>query len=243
MRIDVLTLFPELFHGPLGCSLLKKARERGLLTVSLVDIRDSAYDKHRTADDEPYGGGPGMVLKAEPIYLAVESLRDVNSLEKIILMSPQGRLLTHDVVKELSTFEDMVVICGRYEEVDERVRSGLITDEISIGDYVLSGGELPALVLIESVSRLIPGVVGDEESVKTDSFYGGLLGYPQYTRPREFRGMRVPDILVSGNHELIKRWRLKESLRRTMEKRPGLLKRARTDELQKDLLAEIAAEG
>ncbi len=223
MRIDVLTLFPEMFEGPLRASLLGKAQEEGLLEVALTNIRDFATDRHRTVDDAPYGGGPGMVMRCEPMFAAVESLRDRNSLERVILMTPRGRRLTQDVARELAQAPDMVLVCGRYEGLDERISQSLMTDEISIGDYVLSGGELPALVVIEAVSRMLPGVVGDWESVETDSFYDGILGPPQYTRPPEFRGMNVPDVLRNGNHALIERWRRKEALRITRERRPDLL--------------------
>lgn len=223
MRIDVLTLFPEMFAGFLGASLLGKARERGVLQGAVVDIRDFAGDRHRTVDDAPYGGGAGMVMKCEPVAAALESLRGVNSLERVILMSPRGRRLDQEIVRELAQAPDMVLLCGRYEGVDERVSQALCTDEISIGDYVLSGGELAAMVVIEAVSRMLPGVVGDWESVATDSFYMGILGPPQYTRPPEFRGMEVPAVLRDGHHAAIERWRRKEALRITRLRRPDLL--------------------
>jgi len=223
MRIDILTLFPEIFEGPLRASLLGKAQEQGLLTVEITNIRDFATDKHRTVDDTPFGGGPGMVMRCEPIFAAVESLRGKNSLSRVILMTPRGRRLDQRLVNALASCPDMVILCGRYEDVDARVAQALVTDEISIGDYVLSGGEIPALVLIEAISRQIPGVVGDWESVTTDSFYGGVLGAPQYTRPPVFRGMTVPEVLLSGNHAAIARWRRKEALRLTLERRPELL--------------------
>ena len=246
MRIDVLTLFPEIFEGPLGASLLGKAIAEGILEVPVTNIRDFAVDRHRTADDAPYGGGPGMVMKCEPLFAAVESLRPVNSLERVILLSPRGRRLDQTIVRELAGAPDLMLICGRYEEVDERVRIGLCTDEISVGDYVLSGGELPALVVIEAVSRMLPGVVGDCESVESDSFYArhpdvvGVLGAPQYTRPPSFRCMDVPEVLKSGNHAAIGRWRRKEALRVTRERRPDLL--AALGEDDGALLAEIARE-
>lgn len=240
MRIDVLTLFPEIFEGPLRASLLGKAIEQGKLDVSVTNIRDFAADRRRTADDAPYGGGSGMVMKCEPIFAAAESLRGVNTLERVVLLSPRGRLLTQEVVKELAQGRDMVLICGRYEGVDERVSLGLATDEISIGDYVLSGGELPALVVIEAVSRMLPGVVGDWESVETDSFYEGILGAPQYTRPPEFRGMRVPEVLLTGHHAAIRRWRRKEALRITRARRPELLRTLNEDDQR--LLAELERE-
>lgn len=240
MRIDVLTLFPELFDAPLRMSVLGKAIEKGILGVHVTDIREFALDRHKTADDAPYGGGPGMVMKCEPLYAAAESLREVNSLGRVILMSPRGRPLTQAIVRELAGCPDMVLVCGRYEGVDERVSTGLCTDELSVGDYVLSGGELPALTLIEAVSRMLPGVVGEWESVTTDSFYDGILGPPQYTRPPVFRGMEVPAVLREGNHASIRRWRRKEALRATRSRRPDLLERCSAED--KELLEEIERE-
>ena len=258
MRIDILTIFPEILEGPLEASLLGKAIKDGLLDVQVADIRDFATDRHRSVDDAPYGGGAGMVMQCEPIFGAVERLRGKNSIERVILLSPRGRRLDQAIVRELAQAPDMVLICGRYEGVDERVRTALCTDEISIGDYVLSGGELPALVLVEAVSRMLPGVVGKWESVETDSFYAGgaaagrdaagrdaagcgILGPPQYTRPAEFKGLPVPDVLISGNHAAIRRWRRKESLRITRSNRPDLLAACTSVEDQK-LLAEIERE-
>jgi len=240
MRIDVLTLFPELFEAHSQASLLGKAVEKGILNIGLTNPREFTADVHRSVDDAPYGGGPGMVMQCEPLFEAVESLREHNSLERVILLSPRGRLLTQDVVGELARLDDMVLICGRYEGVDERVSQGLCTDEISIGDYVLSGGELPAMVLIEAVSRMLPGVVGDFESVSSDSFYDGMLGAPQYTRPPEYGGMAVPEVLTSGNHAAIERYRRKEALRVTRDRRPELLK-ACSDE-DRALLNELEQE-
>jgi len=226
MRIDVLTLFPEIFQGPLQASLLGKAQERGLVSVHVWNIRDFATDKHRTTDDQPYGGGAGMVLKPEPIFEAIDRLKGLNSCARIILLTPQGRPFTQRRAEALSAEEDLVLICGRYEGVDQRVIDALVTDEISIGDYVLGGGEVPALVLIEAITRLIPGVVGKTESVETDSFADGLLGIPQYTRPEEYRGMSVPEVLRSGNHAAIAAWRRQEALRKTHRLRPDLLAQA-----------------
>lgn len=240
MRIDVLTLFPEILESPLKASLLGKAIEEGLLEVGLTDIRDFARDKHGSVDDTPYGGGPGMVMKCGPLYAAVESLREPNSLERVILMSPRGRPLNQGVVRELAEAPDLVLVCGRYEGVDERVAQDLCTDEISVGDYVLSGGELPALTIIEAVSRMLPGVIGDFESVETDSFYDGILGAPQYTRPFEFRGMAVPEVLKNGNHAAIARWKRKEALRVTRARRPELLKTSSPED--QALLAELNEE-
>lgn len=240
MRIDVLTLFPEMFREPLRVSLLGKALEQGLFEVAVHDLRDYTHDRHRTVDDAPFGGGPGMVMRCEPLFEAVEVLGAVNSCERVVLMSPRGRRLTQSVVRGLAQAQDLVLICARYEGVDERVSQGLCTDEISIGDYVLSGGELPALVVIEAVSRMIPGVVGDWESVATDSFYSGILGPPQYTRPAEFRGMEVPGVLRNGNHAAIARWRRKEALRATRGRRPELLAHCKAED--KPLLEELDAE-
>ncbi len=223
MRIDILTLFPELCEGTLRVSLLGKALENGILDVHLTNPRDFALDRHHTVDDTPYGGGAGMVMKCEPLFAAVESLREHNSLERVVLLSPRGRRLDQNLVRELAQAPDLVLICARYEGVDERVSEALVTDEISIGDYVLSGGELPALVLVEAISRMLPGVIGDWESVETDSFYDGRLGSPQYTRPPEFQGMPVPGVLRNGNHAAIRRWKLKEALRVTRQRRPDLL--------------------
>lgn len=223
MRVDVVTLFPEIIEGVAGISLLGKAIEQGILSVACTNPRDFTSDRHRTVDDEPFGGGAGMVMKCEPLFAAVESLRGVNSLERVILLSPRGRRLDQAKVRELAQAPDMVLICARYEGVDERVSQGLVTEEISIGDYVLSGGELPALVLIEAMSRMLPGVVGDWESVETDSFFDGILGPPQYTRPADFRGMEVPAVLRGGNHALIAAWRREQALQATRERRPDLL--------------------
>lgn len=230
MRIDVITIFPAMIEAALAEGVVGRARARGVLDIRLHDLRDYTEDRHRTVDDVPYGGGPGMVMKPEPLFRAVEAAVDVEKDEPrrpapVILMTPQGRLLTHEVATRLSALERMVVICGRYEGVDERVSQALATDEISIGDYVLSGGELPALVLIDAVARLVPGVVGDAESVVKESFADGLLDYPHYTRPAVFRGLAVPDVLVSGNHGEIERWRAQQRVRRTEERRPDLLNR------------------
>jgi tRNA (guanine37-N1)-methyltransferase len=240
MRIDIISLFPELLEGVLQYSLLGKAIEEGKMAVAVTNPRDFTQDKHRSVDDTPYGGGAGMVMRCEPMFAAVESLREYNSLKRVILLSPRGRRLTQPLVRELAQEQDAVLICGRYEGVDERVSKALVTDEISIGDYVLSGGELPALVLVEAISRMIPGVIGDWESVETDSFYEGMLSPPQYTKPAEYRGMKVPEMLLSGHHEAIRRWRRKEALRVTRDRRPDLLT-ALTKE-DKALLAELECE-
>lgn len=224
MRVDVITIFPAMIEAALAEGVVGRARARGLLDIRIRDLREFTDDRHRTVDDVPYGGGPGMVMKPEPLFRAVEAITaDQAAAAPVVLMTPQGRPLTHDVARRLSGLERMVVICGRYEGVDERVTEALVTEEISIGDYVLSGGELPALVLIDAVARFVPGVVGDAESVVTESFADGLLDHPQYTRPAVFRGMAVPDVLVSGNHGEIERWRATERRRRTEARRPDLI--------------------
>ena len=222
MRVDVLTIFPGIFESPLHESLLGKAVEKGLVDVRVNDLRDHAADP-REVDDSSFGGGPGMVMKPEPIFAAIESLGPGH--KRCILLSPAGRRLEQSLVRELAAEPWLVLICGRYEGVDERVTEGLPAEEVSIGDYVLSGGELPALVLLEAVSRLVPGVVGSEESLANESFEGGLLDHPHYTRPREFRGMTVPDVLVSGDHAAVARWRREAALEKTRRVRPDLLER------------------
>lgn len=226
MRFHVLTIFPGMFVSPLSESIIARAQKEGLVEVRLHNVRDYTQDRHHSVDDYPFGGGSGMVMKPEPLFAAVESLRSSGSLGEsspVILLSPQGRRLTQPLVEELARYKEMALICGRYEGVDERVLEHLATDEISVGDYVLSGGELAAMVVIDAVSRLVPGVVGSIQSTLDDSFTTGLLQHPQYTRPAEFQGWSVPDILLSGNHAEIARWRRQESLRRTSLRRPDLL--------------------
>ncbi|MDQ0899839.1 MULTISPECIES: tRNA (guanosine(37)-N1)-methyltransferase TrmD [unclassified Paenibacillus] len=229
MKIDVLTLFPEMFEGVFSSSILGKARDKGIVALNTVNFRDYSNNKHNTVDDYPYGGGGGMVLKPEPIFAAVENLpihqEDGQDPVKprVILMCPQGETFTQKKAEELSNEQHLVFICGHYEGYDERIRQYLVTDELSIGDYVLTGGELPAMVVIDSVVRLLPGVLGNEMSAVTDSFSTGLLEYPHYTRPAKFRDWDVPEMLLSGHHENVKRWRRKESLFRTLERRPDLL--------------------
>ncbi|MBO9369550.1 MAG: tRNA (guanosine(37)-N1)-methyltransferase TrmD [Chloroflexi bacterium] len=239
MRFDVLTLFPEMFTGPLQESIIKRAQERGLISVYLHNIRDYATGRHRITDDAPYGGGGGMVMKPEPIFAAVEAVLGDEKGVPVILLSPQGRLFTHEVARELSRYRRLVLICGRYEGVDERVREHLATDEISIGDYVLSGGELAAMVIIDAVTRLLPGVLGDPGATFEDSYAWGLLEYPHYTRPAVFRGWAVPEVLLSGNHAAIARWRREQALRRTLERRPDLLERAPLTEEDRAFLAHL----
>ncbi|HZP89916.1 MAG TPA: tRNA (guanosine(37)-N1)-methyltransferase TrmD [Actinomycetota bacterium] len=222
MRVDVLTIFPGIFEGPLRESLLGRAVRAGILDVRVHDIRDFATDRHRQVDDEPYGGGPGMVMKPEPIFAAVDSLGEGD--RRLIVLSPSGRRLDQALVRELAREPWLVLVCGRYEGIDERVVEGLAAEELSIGDYVLSGGELPALVVLEAVARLVPGVIGKEESHERDSFgEGGLLDHPHFTRPSEFRGMRVPEVLLSGNHAEVERWRREAALEKTRRNRPDLL--------------------
>jgi tRNA (guanine37-N1)-methyltransferase len=221
VRVDVLTIFPGVFEGPLRETLLGKAIAAGILDVRVHDIREHAADRHRQVDDEPYGGGPGMVMKPEPLFTAVEALGPER--KRVILLSPSGRRLDQALVRELAGEPWLVLACGRYEGVDERFVEGLPAEEISIGDYVLSGGEIPALVVLEAVTRLVPGVVGKEESLAAESFEGGRLDHPHYTRPQEFRGMRVPDVLLSGNHAEIAEWRRRAAEEKTKRNRPDLL--------------------
>ena len=238
MRFDVLTIFPEVFHPYLECGVLGKAVERGLIQIKIVNIRDFASGKHKNTDDRPYGGGEGMVMKPEPIYNALESIdREENSL--VVLLSPQGERFDQEMAWELSKYDQLILICGRYEGVDERVRILCAEKEISIGDYILTGGELAALVVIDAVSRLIPGVLGGQFSNVEESFSNGLLEYPQYTRPRVFKGLEVPEVLISGNHEQIKKWRRREAIKRTLERRPDLLKKARLSEEDLSFIEEL----
>lgn len=244
MRIDVLTLFPEMFAGVFGSSILGKARERGIVTLSTVNFRDFSTNKHHTVDDMPYGGGGGMVLKPEPIFGAVEhvlSNREGERAPRIILMCPQGETFTQRKAAELSQESHLVFICGHYEGYDERIREHLVTDELSIGDYVLTGGELPAMTVIDAVVRLLPGVLGNESSAVTDSFGDGLLEYPHYTRPPEFRGWSVPDVLLSGHHAEIGKWRRRQSLERTLTRRPDLLALAELTQKERKWLEERQA--
>jgi tRNA (guanine37-N1)-methyltransferase len=221
MKIDVLTLFPAMFAGPLDESIIKRARESGRLDLSLHNLRDYAHDRHRTVDDRPFGGGPGMLLKPEPIFEAVESLARDNT--RVILLSPSGRTFNQAIARELAGFDHLLLVSGHYEGFDERVREQLADDELSIGDYVLTNGALPVMVIVDAVTRLLPGVLGDDTSTHEESFNHGLLEYPQYTRPAEFRGMKVPEVLLSGNHAEIARWRAEQSRARTQERRPDLL--------------------
>ena len=241
MQFEVFTLLPEVFPPYLESSILQRARQRGLMDVRVHNIRDYTHDKHHTTDDTPYGGGGGMVMKPEPVFEAVESILGSRVESQpipvpIILMTPQGRIFTQRVAEELSGYERIALICGRYEGVDERIRQYLVTDEISIGDYVLTGGELPALLIIDAVSRLIPGVLGDPDGAADDSHSMGLLEYPHYTRPPEFRGWTAPEVLLSGDHAKIEKWRREQAIVRTLERRPDILEKAELSRADKKLI-------
>ena len=221
MKIDVLTLFPAMFAGPLDESIIKRARLKGLLDLKIHDLRQWTHDRHRTVDERPFGGGPGMLMKPEPLFEAVESLRREKT--RVILFSPAGRKFDQAIARELAQQENLLLVTGHYEGFDERVREALVDDELSIGDYVLTNGALPAMVVVDAVTRLLPGALGDDESSHDESFSAGLLEYPQYTRPADFRGMKVPEILLSGNHAEIEKWRREQARLRTKERRPDLL--------------------
>ena len=245
MRIDILTLFPQMFQGPFSVGIFQRAIDRKLVQVNIHNIRDYTHDKHHTVDDYAYGGGAGMVLKPEPIFEAVESIKSDICLKAggnelpIILLTPQGRLLGQQIVQELSRYSHLILICGRYEGVDERVREHLVTDEISIGDYVLGGGELAAMVIVDAVVRLLPGVLGSEASPLDDSYTNGLLEYPQYTRPDVYRGWSVPEVLLSGDHAQIAKWRREQAILRTLKRRPELLDQANLSPGDRQLVARL----
>ena len=239
MHFDVFTLFPEVFGPYIDSSILLRARQNGLLDVRLYNIRDWTTDRHHTTDDMPYGGGGGMVMKPEPIFAAIETVLGIPPACPLILLTPQGRVFTQRVAQELAQHAHLGLLCGRYEGVDERVRQHLVTDQISIGDYVLSGGELPALALIDALTRLIPGALGDPDGAADDSHATGLLEYPHYTRPPEFRGWSVPDILLSGDHGRVDRWRREQALLRTRQRRPDLLQKAPLSQADQEFLAEL----
>ena len=263
MTFEIVTIFPDFFRGPLDYGIVRRAREAGLIEISLHDLRNFTTDKHRTVDDRPFGGGEGMVLKPEPLFACVESLKVVPrerrmgraAAESVILLSPQGEMFTQAVAQDLAAKQRIVLICGRYEGVDERVAEGLADREISVGDYVLSGGELAAAVIVDTVTRLVPGALGNEASAQQESFTaaakssaegpdstcgsGGLLDYPHYTRPAEFRGMSAPDVLIGGNHEQIRKWRRRKALEKTLRNRPDLLVLEKLSEEDRRLLAEI----
>lgn len=243
MRIDILSLFPKMFEGPFGESIVKRAVDRGLVSISVHNPREYTHDRHHTVDDYPYGGGDGMVMKPEPIFEAVESVKGLIGEEAVpvILLTPQGRLFCHEIAQELSKERNLVLVCGHYEGVDERVIRHLVSDEISIGEYVLTGGELAAMVVVDAVVRLLPGVLGSEGSAKDDSYARGFLEYPQYTRPRVYRGWEVPEVLLSGNHQEIARWRCEEAIERTLLRRPDLLAKAVLSEEERSLVDSIKA--
>lgn len=242
MRFDIFTLLPEVFGPYLQASILEKAASRGLIEVQVHNIRDYTHDKHHITDDTPYGGGGGMVMKAEPMFAAVESVLGAPPNCPVILLTPQGRVFNQAIATELSGHERIALLCGRYEGIDERIRAHLATDQISIGDYVLTGGELPAMILIDAVSRLLPGVLGDPDGAADDSHASGLLEYPHYTRPPEFRGQGVPDVLLSGDHAKIAKWRREQSLLRTLRQRPDLLATAPLSEADKKFLKSLGNE-
>lgn len=242
MRFDILTLFPKMFVSPFEESILARAIEKGLIQIQTINLREFTLDKHQVVDDTPYGGGQGMVMKVEPIARAIEWIKSQDPQAWTVYLTPQGKPLNQEILQQLSKRSHLILLCGRYEGVDERVRDLYVDEEISIGDYVLTGGELAAMVVIDAVSRLLPGVLGSDRSAKEDSFFNSLLEYPQYTRPSEFRGVSVPEVLLSGNHEAISRWRRKEALRRTALRRPDLLSKANLSEEDKKLLEEISEE-
>jgi tRNA (guanine37-N1)-methyltransferase len=243
MKCEIITIFPEIFHAYLGASILKRALQRKLIEVRIHDLRDYTKDRHRTVDDYPYGGGAGMVMKPEPFFAAVEALCTDKAERKVIMLSPAGTKFDQKMAEELSREKRrLFFLCGRYEAIDERVRIALVDDEVSIGDYILTGGELAALVIIDAVARLIPGVLGDERSAEEDSFSSGLLEYPHYTRPPVFRDMPVPEVLLSGNHREIWRWRRKEALRRTLERRPELLEKISLSDEDDRLMSALRRE-
>ena len=240
MRIDILTLFPEMCEAVLGESIIGRARENGLVEINCTNIRDFSKDKHNRVDDAPYGGGMGMVMQTQPIYDCYESLcNKIGKKPKLIYMSPQGRVLTQNKVKELAKEENIAILCGHYEGIDERVIEEIVDEEISIGDYVLTGGELPALILADSISRMLPGVLANEEAFSEESHFSSLLEYPQYTRPPEWRGKKVPDVLLSGHHGNIEKWRRQQSLKRTKERRPDMLESAELDKKDKKFLESL----
>ncbi|WP_028845793.1 tRNA (guanosine(37)-N1)-methyltransferase TrmD [Thermodesulfatator atlanticus] len=238
MRFDIITIFPEYFESPLKVGALKKAQEKGLISINFLNLRDFAFDKHKMVDDRPFGGGEGMVFKPEPLFRAIEKTKREGN-PYIVYLSPQGRLLNQKIVRELYEKKHLVLICGRYEGIDERIREHFIHDEISIGDYVVFGGEVAALVIVEAVARLVPGVVGKRDSVEKETFSQGLLKYPQYTRPRNFMGYEVPQVLLSGDHAKIEKWRRQKSLEVTFKRRPDLLKAAELTPEDKEFLKKL----
>ena len=245
MRFDIITTFPEIVEAVIGESIIGKARQRGLVDIAAVNLRDFTEDRHRTTDDAPYGGGPGMVMKVEPVFKALEALRARRPTEnpRVLLMTPQGRRFDQKMAEQLAQKSWIIMICGRYEGVDERIRERLVTDEVSIGDYVLTGGELAALVVVDAVTRLLPGVLGDESSAQTESFSSGLLEYPHYTRPADFHGWKVPEVLLSGNHAEIAQWRREAALQWTFRRRPDLLEGAELTQEDRRFLKKLQDAG
>jgi tRNA (guanine37-N1)-methyltransferase len=240
LQFDIVTIFPRMIEAALAEGIVARALQRGLLRVKVRDLRDFTDDRHRTVDDVPYGGGPGMVMKPEPIFRAVEAVASEGGApQAIVLVSPHGRQFTQAEAVRLSKLERVTILCGRYEGIDDRVREGLATEELSIGDFVVSGGELPALIIVDAVARLIPGVVGDEDSVAGDSFSRGLLDFPHFTRPAEYRDLKVPDVLVSGHHGEIRKWRKRQALELTLDRRPELLADAELDVEEQEILREL----
>jgi tRNA (guanine37-N1)-methyltransferase len=241
MRFDIITIFPDMFRSVFSGGVINKAEEKGLIEVNIHNLRDYTTDKHRQVDDRPFGGSAGMVLKPEPIFTAVEKIKSEEETS-VFLLSPQGKKFSAQMARKFASFSQMILICGRYEGVDERVLQNLVSDEISIGDYVLTGGELASMVLVDAVARFVPGVVGKMESVEQDSFFEGLFDYPQYTRPRDYKGMKVPEVLFSGDHDKIKRWRREKRLQKTWEHRPDLLNELDLSPEDKAMLKEIRTE-
>lgn len=239
LSFDILTLFPGMFSGPFDESIIRRARDKQLIDINLHNIRDYAAGRHQVTDDAPYGGGAGMVMKTEPLSACIEAAKAQKPASRVILTSPQGRRLNHAVAKELAQTQGLIIVCGRYEGIDERIRQLYADDDISIGDFVLSGGEIAAMTIVDAVTRLIPGVLGSEESADTDSFCDGLLEYPQYTRPFEFKGLKVPEVLMSGNHEMIRKWRRRQSLQKTMQLRPDLLQEVILNKEDRRFLEEM----
>ena len=239
MRFDILSIFPEMFPFLINYGIVGRAVERGKLKINVVNIRDFGEGPHLMTDDRPFGGGDGMVMKPEPIFRTLESIPKVQGKKKVVLLTPQGQLFDQSIALSLSKLQQIILVCGRYEGVDERVRSRYVDMEISIGDYILTGGELPAMIIVEAVSRLIPGILGGERSNLEESFEDCLLEYPQYTRPRVFKGDEVPPVLLSGDHKKIRLWRRAQSIKRTLEKRPDLLERANLSEIDKSILEEV----